>query len=432
MASRSHFYRYRYYYIGLCVFILILGLYAFKRKVLDARIELQPQQQRIPGYIESIVPLPHVRVPVVNMYHPKSFELEVLTTQLSRPRFMHFHSDRLFIGSKTGDVVWLDPPYTEPHQFAELKNYPHSMLIRDGYIFIAQTRGIYRARYTAETTWIESEDFEVWLSYPGGAGHASRTIKLGPDNRLYISIGYSSNCSDQYLDYSYPERKRRGGIAVVDESGPNPKLVPYASGLRNPVGFDWNPQTGVIYATNNGPDFMSYEDPPEYFAKVTEGSFHGMPWFQFDGKNLFRDECSLKLSDPPRPIEDVSIPAATFPAHNAPLGVEFFPDHAKATEFIGDALVALHGSWVTIEGGEVKDGDIRTRRHPKLVIVKFENGEATEVVDLLTGFQLPDGGRWGRPAGVAIGPDGEIYFTSDAGIDGLYRFNKIEAPKEAP
>ncbi len=425
-----HFQRFRYLYIGLIVFALILGLYAFKRIVLDARITLQPQQQRIEDYIETEVALPNDRVPLVKMYQPASFKLEVLTTKLSRPRFMHFHGDRLFIGSKTGHVVWIDPPYNEPHQFTKLRNYPHSMIIRDGYIYIAQTQGIYRAPYNAEVEWIDSTEFEVWLNYPGGTSHASRTIKIGPDNRLYLSIGSGGNCSDQYLDDSYPEKYRRGGINVIDESGATPKLVPYTTGLRNPVGFDWNRQTDVMYATNNGPDFLGFENPPEYFAKATQGSFHGMPWFQYDGDKFFRTECSMEFTDPPHPMEEVSIPAATFPAHNAPLGVEFFPDHAKATEFIGDALVALHGSWVTIEGAEEKKGDITTRRHPKLVVVKFENGEATEVVDLLTGFQLADGGRWGRPAGVAIGPDGEIYFTSDAAINGLFRFKKIDAPED--
>ena len=90
--------------------------------------------------------------------------------------------------------------------------------------------------------------------------------------------------------------------------------------------------------------------------------------------------------------------------------------------YYGDALVALHGSWVT-DNGSV-DGDPRSRRHPKIVRVIFENGEVKEVIDLVTGFQIADRERLVRPVGVAVGADGEIYFTSDERVKGLYRLKK--------
>ena len=194
----------------------------------------------------------------------------------------------------------------------------------------------------------------------------------------------------------------------------------FGSGLRNPVGFAWHPQTRVMYASNNGPDHLGYEQPPEYFSRIAAGSFHGMPWFQYDGKQLNRDGCATGKT--PRPLADVVAPVATFPARNAPMGVAFVPKGAlhKALEF--DAIVALRGSWATQpSGGSV--GDPATRRPPKLVAVRFKNGEAVRVDDLVTGFQLADGDRWARPVGVAIGPDGALYFTSDGGIDGLFRLS---------
>jgi glucose/arabinose dehydrogenase len=94
----------------------------------------------------------------------------------------------------------------------------------------------------------------------------------------------------------------------------------------------------------------------------------------------------------------------------------------KALEF--DALVALRGSWGTQPGGGAL-GNPATRRAPKIVAVRFEDGRAKRVDDLLTGFQLDDGERWARPVGVAIGPDGALYFTSDSGINGLFRLRKV-------
>ena len=77
-------------------------------------------------------------------------------------------------------------------------------------------------------------------------------------------------------------------------------------------------------------------------------------------------------------------------------------------------------SWATLPDGS-GGGDPATRREPKLVVVRFADGEAVRVDDLVSGFQLADGRRWARPTGVAIGPDGALYFASDAGIHGLFR-----------
>jgi glucose/arabinose dehydrogenase len=235
-------------------------------------------------------------------------------------------------------------------------------------------------------------------------------------------LGIQRDCSDQYLGQGYPFDEQRGGVLVLRESGGKASWELFASGLRNPVGFDWQPQTGVLYASNNGPDHLGFDQPPEYFSRITAGSFHGMPWFQFDGKQLQRDDCIS--SAPPRPIADVTIPAATFPARNAPLGMAFVPKGAMDASLEFNAVVALHGSWGTQPSGGFL-GSAATRRPPKLVVVRFQDGQAMRVDDLVTGFQLPDGKRWARPAGVAIGPDGALYFTSDSDTNGLFRLKRM-------
>lgn len=257
---------------------------------------------------------------------------------------------------------------------------------------------------------------------PGGRGHNSRTVKVGPDGRVYASLGIRSNCSDEYIGKGYDFDDQRGGVVVLEEEGGQAHWQPYASGLRNPVGFDWHPQTGVMYADNNGPDHQGYDQPPEYFSKLAEGSFHGMPWFQFDGKRLQRDDCVS--SPPPRPISEATPPVATFPARNAPLGMAFVPGGAMDPGLEFDAVVALHGSWGTKPNGGGY-GSAATRRPPKLVAVRFSDGDAVRVDDLISGFQLPDGERWARPAGVAFGPDGALYFSSDSDIEGLFRLRRV-------
>jgi glucose/arabinose dehydrogenase len=106
------------------------------------------------------------------------------------------------------------------------------------------------------------------------------------------------------------------------------------------------------------------------------------------------------------------------------MAVTFLPEDALDTRFEGDAVVALRGSWGTRPSGGTF-GDRATRRPPKLVRIRFVNGNVQGVEDLVSGFQLSNGERWARPVGVAIGPDGALYFSSDSGANALFRLRPI-------
>jgi glucose/arabinose dehydrogenase len=353
---------------------------------------------------------------------PSGLRLELLTEQLDAPRMLTFADNgELLVGSRSGNIYRLRAPYTRPETLLRLDDYPHSVALRSGEMLIAQSHGLYSAPYRPGQDRIPSETVSLTASLPGGGSHSSRTVAVGPDQRVYVSLGISGNCSDEYLGEGYPFERTRGGILVLREEQGQPHLEPFGSGLRNPVGFDWHPVNGALYAGNNGPDHLGYEQPPEYFSRVEPGSFHGMPWFQFDGERLRRDNCIERPA--PRPLEQVTSPAATFPARSAPMGVAFIPDEALLPELSGDAVVALHGSWATRPTGGPW-GSPATRRPPKLVRVKFREGIPQQVEDLISGFQESDGERWARPVGVAVGPDGALYFTSDEGVHGLFRLNR--------
>jgi glucose/arabinose dehydrogenase len=367
-------------------------------------------------YVDQDLQLPERKV-VVQV--PAGSRLELLTDRLEGPRLLTFaENGDLFIGSKSGHVYRLPKPYTQPQVLITMKGYPHSVALRQDEILIAQKDGLYHAPYQLGQTQIVPDRLSLLAALPGGSGHSSRTVAIGPDRRIYLSLGISGNCSDQYLSDDYPFTDRRGGILVLNETGAQPSWETFGSGLRNPVGFAWHPVTGKLYASNNGPDHHGYDMPPEYFSQVAAGSFHGMPWFQYNGKQVQRDNCIDR--SPPRPISEVTPPVATFPARSAPMGVAFAPAGTLHKSLENDAIVALHGSWATRPSGGFI-GDRASRRPPKLVAVRFQKGEVQRVDDLITGFQLRNGERWARPIGVAFGPDGALYFTSDDGVEGLFR-----------
>ena len=355
---------------------------------------------------------------------PAGYRLE-LVAEMERPRMLTRAADGVLLAGSASQYVYrLEPPYDEARVLAEVSGFAHGVALRGDDLWVAASNGLYRAPYNpgARPGRLSRGDFRKVMPLPTG-GHPSRTIAVGPDARLYLSLGISGNCSDEYLGPGYDFDDYRGGVLVLVEDAGATRWQVYASGLRNPVGFDWHPDTGALYASNHGPDHHGYDLPPEYFSRLDAGSFHGMPWFQFDGRAMAPDDCIA--GKPPR--TDAVPPVATFPARNGPMGVAFVPrtdGAAIEAAWAGDAVVALHGSWATRpHGGWV--GSRASRRPPWLALVRFEDGEAVRVEALIEGFQNASGERLARPVGIAFGTDGALYFSSDGGaIEGLFRLTR--------
>ena len=354
---------------------------------------------------------------------PAGYRLELLV-EMKKPRMLtSIKDDVLLAGSSAGKLYRIKPPYKKVEILAELGGFPHSVAVRNDELLVGMTDGVYRAPYETDSNKpLDDDDFELLAALPAGGGHASRTVAVGPDHKIYLGLGISGNCSDQYIGAGYSFDKQRGGILVLSEQeGRRSQWKPYATGLRNPVGYDWHPDSGVLYASNNGPDHHGYELPLEYFSRIELDSFHGMPWFWLDKRNqLLPDDCIDSL--PPR--NDAELPVATFPARSAPMGVAFVPSGALQPEMVGSAAVAIHGSWGTKPSGSYF-GSKASRRPPQIVLVRFDKDEASDVVPLIEGLQDAKGNRLARPMGIAFVSDGALYFTSDGGIiEGLFRLQR--------
>ncbi|HWZ29664.1 MAG TPA: PQQ-dependent sugar dehydrogenase [Gemmatimonadales bacterium] len=222
---------------------------------------------------------------------------------------------------------------------------------------------------------------------PGGGNHVTRTVLLGRDNRIYVSIGSTCNVCDE------PDN-RRAAVMLFQPDGTHGRL--FATGLRNSVGVAFNPATGELWGVNNDRDNLGDDVPPEHLNIIKDGKWYGWPKCYLPGKN--------NPEYPDAKCDAVEPPALTFQAHSAPLGLAFYGGSQFPADFKGDAFVTFHGSW----NRSVPTGD-------KVIRVRIKDGKPVSSEDFVTGWQLPDGTRWGRVVGLLVLPDGSLLISDDAG-----------------
>ena len=268
-------------------------------------------------------------------------------------------------------------------------NRPHGLDLHEGWLYVAETDAIGRIRFDPRTGAASGGFERVVTGLPGGGNHWTRTLRFGPDGWIYVSIGSSCNACVE-------EDPRRATLMRFRPDGSGGEV--FATGLRNSVGFDWRPEDGQIYATDNGRDLLGDDFPPCELNRVVKGGFYGWPVANGDrvpdpdfGKG---QEARIAASTPP---------VHGFRAHNAPLGLAFLRGESVPLAFRGAAVVALHGSWNRTR----KDGY-------KVVSLHWAGDGRVAERDFLTGFLgATDDDLIGRPVDVAEGPDGSVYVSDD-------------------
>jgi glucose/arabinose dehydrogenase len=226
----------------------------------------------------------------------------------------------------------------------------------------------------------------IFEDLPDKAHHGWRYIDFGPDGKLYVTVGVPCNiCNvDGY----------EGTIIRMNPDGSDAEI--FAEGVRNSVGMDFQPDTGVLYFTDNNTDMMGDDIPPgELNAAPEKGMHFGFPYYA-GGKERHQDWADKT------PPKDVTFPEVEFQAHSANLGFKFYTGKQFPAEYQGDAIVAQHGSW--------------NRTEPvgySLVRVKFDdNNQVIGHEPFIDGW-LNDGEAWGRPTDVLQMPDGSILVSDD-------------------
>ncbi|MDV3467943.1 YbhB/YbcL family Raf kinase inhibitor-like protein [Stenotrophomonas sp. C3(2023)] len=346
---------------------------------------------------------------------PDGFQVRPLVQGLQNPRIIAVAPDgRIYVSRRDqGDVLLLE----DANEDGNLDRAPkvvfsrpgaHGLAIANGQLYVATATEVYRAPMRPDGTLGPAE--RIINDLPDGGQHPNRTLAFGPDGMLYISVGSSCNACNE----TNPEH-----AALLRATPDGKSRSIFASGLRNTIGFAWDPSTGELWGMDHGIDYLGNDEQPEELNRIEKGRQYGWPhiWGK-DGVN--------PQSTPPGQITKQQWAAMSEPmvlgytAHAAPMQLVFYTGMQFPATYRGDAFVTMRGSW---------------NRKPasgyEVVRVRFDNGRPVAFEPFLSGF-LVDNGRAhiARPVGLAITMGGALLVGDDAnGV--IYRVSHGAAPASA-
>ena len=280
--------------------------------------------------------------------------------------------------------------------FLENLNSPFGMTLVGNDLYVADSDKLLRFPYQPGETAIKQAGTKV-VDLPGGSlnHHWTKNVVASKDgSKLYVSVGSNSNVGENGLE----AEQGRAAIWEVDRASGEHRI--FASGLRNPNGMAWEPQSGKLWTAVNERDEIGSDLVPDYITSVKDGAFYGWP-FSYYGQHV-----DVRVS--PQNLDLVAkaiAPDYAVGPHTASLGLTFAEGSKLPAPFTNGAFIGQHGSW---------------NREPhsgyKVIFVPFEGGQPKgQPLDVLTGFLDKDEKAMGRPVGVVIDQQGDLLVADDVG-----------------
>jgi len=333
---------------------------------------------------------------VIKQLHiPAGFTLSVYAEQLPNARSLALGDNGIvFVGTgREGKVYAIQQPGADgrpqPHQLiASGLNMPNGVAYKDGALYVADINRI--LRYDAITGHLTNPPppSVIYDQFPSDRRHGWKYLRFGPDNKLYTAVGAPCNIC-------LPEQAIYTSLLRLNPDGSDLEIL--ASGIRNTVGFDWQPETKRLFFSENGRDYFGDDLPPDELNEWSaKGEHFGYPYCH--GGEIPDPEFAAGKS-----CKQFKAPVWKFKAHVAPLGLRFYQGKQFPAYYHHQLFVAQHGSW--------------NRSEPqgyRVALIKFDKaGQPTAEEDVISGWLRKDGTVLGRPVDILNLPDGSLLISDD-------------------
>lgn len=325
---------------------------------------------------------------------PPGFHISIYADNLPAARQLALGNDgTVFVGTRRDKVYALVDSNHDGHAdkqyiIADNLYYPNGVAYKDGALYVAEISRV--LRYDAILQRLSSPPKPVVVndSLPDKTHHGYRFIKFAPDGWLYIGIGAPCNVC-------LSTDPRFATIMRMKADGSDTEI--YAKGVRNTVGFDWQPDTDVLWFTDNGRDWLGDDLPPDELNRAdNKGGHFGFPYVY--GDNI----ADPKYGNKPYP-QQFTPPVQLLGPHVAALGMSFYTGKMFPEAYQGQIFIAEHGSW----NRSKKIGY-------RLTLVKVDGDKAQSYQPFATGW-LQGQSPWGRPVATLVMPDGALLVSDDFG-----------------
>lgn len=337
-------------------------------------------------------------LPLERIQLPPGFHISLFAANVENARSMAWNGkDTLYVGTRREGSVYAlidsdgDYQVDKRYVIADDLSMPNGIVYHQGDLYVAEVNRILKYKNIDSHKHQSPEPLVIYDGLPDESHHGWRYLNLGPDNRLYVSIGAPCNICDE-KDYAV--------IARLNLDGSGFEII--ARGIRNSVGFSWHPETKELWFTDNGRDMLGDDLPPDELNRVTEiGQHFGYPYchggFLLDPEYGEGKTCSNYVA-----------PEQKLAPHAASLGLHIYSGRQFPESYKGNIFIAEHGSW----NRSKKIGY-------RISLVKLKNNKAVAYENFATGW-LRNESAWGRPVDIKPLPDGSL-LVSDDKANAIYR-----------
>jgi glucose/arabinose dehydrogenase len=330
------------------------------------------------------------KLPIAKLKLPPGFNIEVYAAGMANARSLALgDKGTVFVGSRLVDKVYGIENKDGKRQVKVIASglyRPNGVAFKDGTLYIAELSKVSKIDKVEDNLDSPPKPTLIYDKLPKDEAHGWKFIAIGPDNKLYVPVGQPGNVVLHDEDH--------GQIRRMNLDGTGAEV--YVRGVRNTVGFDWNPENKQMYFTDNGRDWLSETVPEDELNRVTkQGEHFGAPYC-LQG-NIIDQELGWG-----KDCKDYTAPVGLMGPHVAALGMRFYTGNMFPKSYKNAIIIARHGSWnkTNKQGGDV-------------VVVKLnKDGTVKSMEPLITGF-LQDNKYVGRPVDVMQLKDGSMLVSDD-------------------